>query len=68
MRARQALDVLGDRYVAEICDVAAGIVDVLAARDGRLLAHGAIVVSVPAVLPPSSPRPRAANASPVAWA
>ena len=68
MSAHQALDVLDDRYVAEIGDVAAGIVDVLAARDGRLLAHGAIVVSAWAVLPPSSPRPRAANASPVSWA
>jgi len=68
MSAHQALDVLDDRYVAEICDVAAGIVDVLAARDGRLLAHGAIVVSACTVLPPSSPSPRAANASPVAWA
>lgn len=68
MRARQPIDVLGDRYVAEIGDLAAGIIDVPVARDGRLLAHGAIVVSASAVLPPSSPSPRAANASPVAWA
>jgi len=66
MGARQPLDVLGDRYVAQIGDVATGGVDVLAARDGRLLAHGAIVVSAPAILPPSSPSPRAASASPVA--